>query len=225
MAKMMERFKNKKNPPKTADEHAEDALYREVWEEVHAQKTYDFVRKYSRQLIVAGVVLVVAVIGFQIYRHQNAKHRAESAQMYETAAIMLNSGNPAASAALLRAAEESSGGMSDLALFKAAMNSTTDREALLEKLSHNGATRDFRDLALVHLATIRGDKMKAAEFDKFMAGLQTKRSPYYFTGMLMVAQKYIADGQPEKAEKYISAIVSDSEAPGSIVAIAQMLSK
>lgn len=222
---MLERFKNRKIEKKTIDEHTEDALYREVWEEVNAQKTYDFVKRNSRLLISAAVVILIAVVGIQLYKHVSNRNRVKSTEIYETAAMMAQTGNPAAQSALLRAAKASNGGMSDLAMFDAAMNAGADKIKLLEQLSQDGATRDFRDLATLHLATIRGDKMSASEFEKFLAPLQTKRSPYYFTGLLMIAQKYIADGAPANAEKYLDKILSDADAPSTISGVAQMISK
>ena len=42
MANMLERNKKTKVPQKTRAEHYEDALYREVWEEVNNEKTIIF---------------------------------------------------------------------------------------------------------------------------------------------------------------------------------------
>ena len=44
MATMLERNKKVKAPKKTYSEHAQDALYREVWEEVNNEKTLQFVK-------------------------------------------------------------------------------------------------------------------------------------------------------------------------------------
>ena len=224
MVTMLERFsKNKKVPKKTTDDHAEDALYREVWEEVNAQKTYEFVRKNSKILIAAGVAIIAIVIGIQIYHHRSVKLRVQSTEMFEIATAMMNNGSSAAETAMLRAAASSNGGMSDLALFEAAMNSTDSKIAILEKLSTDGATRDFRDLATIHLASLTGDKMSPEEFEKLIAPLLTKHSPYYFTGLVLVAQKYASVGDKKHAMRFIDKVVSDKDAPASSIAMAEMM--
>ena len=43
MASILERNKNVKAPKKTREDYAEDALYREVWEEVNNEKTQRFI--------------------------------------------------------------------------------------------------------------------------------------------------------------------------------------
>ena len=55
MASILER-KNKVNAPKkTREDYAEDALYREVWEEVNNDKTLAFIKKYSKSMIVGAL--------------------------------------------------------------------------------------------------------------------------------------------------------------------------
>ena len=45
---MLERNKKTKAPQKTRAEHYEDALYREVWEEVNNEKTLRFIKKCKK---------------------------------------------------------------------------------------------------------------------------------------------------------------------------------
>ena len=49
MASILDRKKNMKpaTPKKTREDYAEDALYREVWEDVNNEKTIAFFKKYS----------------------------------------------------------------------------------------------------------------------------------------------------------------------------------
>lgn len=221
--------KKPKVPAKTLQDHAEDALYREISEEVRAQQAYDFVRKHLRMLIVAAIAAVAVVAGAQLLRVHNRSARMDSAAAYESAVAMLDSGNPrAAEEALVRAARKSSGGMADLGLFSAAKVSlrTGDREggvAKLERLAKDGASRDFRDLALLNLATMKAGDMTAKEFERYMAPLQTKRSPFYYTGLLLVAQKYLAENDTDSARVWLDRITSDKDAPAGIAAEAEML--
>ncbi|MDR2268967.1 MAG: tetratricopeptide repeat protein [Rickettsiales bacterium] len=212
---------------KTLDEHSEDALYREVWEEVHAQKLYDFIRRHLKILIFAAVLIIVAVAGFVMIRHINRSNALEVASGYESAMDM----NPAlAREALSRLAKTTSGGMGDMALFKAyqlaiAAGDHADALAKLEKLADDGATRDFRDLAVLQIVVLKSGEMNAAEIQRMLAPLLTKRSPFYFTGMLFVAEKYLSENKIDDARPFLKKITSDSDAPASISAAAEMMLK
>lgn len=229
MASIMERNKKVKVPKKTLQDHAEDALYREVWEEVHAQKTYDFIKKYSKWLIAAALAILIVVVAWQLVRHNRMANLRNAANDYESAMIMVGAGRlDLASESFARVAKSASGGMSDLALLQSAradlMGGKYDAGiAKLEKLARDGDTRDYRDLAVIYLAVERGDNMTAAEFEKFTSALQTKRSPYYFTGLLLVAQKYIAVGDSINARVWLDKIITDRDAPATIVGIAETL--
>jgi hypothetical protein len=212
---------------KTIDEHSEDELYREVWEEVHIQKLYDFLRRHFKILIAAAVMAIVAVAAVVMVRHIKRSNALEVANGYESAMDM----NPAlAREALSRLAKTTSGGMGDLALFKAyqlavANNDRADAAAKLEKLASDGATRDFRDLAVLQLAMMKADGMPADEVQKMMAPLLTKRLPFYFSGMLFVAEKYMAENNPDEARPLLKKITSDAHAPAGIAAAAEMMLK
>ena len=66
MATILERNKNIKAPKKTYAEHMEDALYREVWEDVNNEKTMRFIKKYSRHIIYAVIFILLVASGIQI---------------------------------------------------------------------------------------------------------------------------------------------------------------
>lgn len=215
MASILERNKKVAPKKKTREDYAEDALYREVWEEVNNEKTMAFVKKYSRY-IIGGVLAIMiittaAVIGVRTHR----AHKIAVAQSYETAvnkmdADMLNS-----------VAENAGGATGDLALFQSYLldNDITK----LEQLANNAATRDMRDLARLHIVGLRGDDMTAAAIEDYLAPLDTKKSPYYYTSRLMVAQKYLSTGDRENANKWLDVIINDENAPAVISATAQTL--
>ena len=93
----------------------------------------------------------------------------------------------------------------------------------LEDLAQNAHTRDFKDLAKLHLASIRGDKMSATELEEYLSSMNTKKSPFFYTARLMVAEKYLAENNKDKADPILDMIISDKDAPSSVSATAQML--
>lgn len=216
MTSILERKKNLKQPvKKTREEYAEDALYREVWEDVNNEKTQEFLKKYWRYIVAAvlSVMIVVSVIqlGTRMYRAS----KIATATVYETAIENVDA------KALANLAQDKGGAISDLALFQSYLIDKDIKK--LETLAANGHTRDFKDLAKLHLASINGDKMKAAEFEKFVSSMDTKHSPFFYTSRLMVAQKYLAGGDKEKSDKILDVIINDKNTPVSISATAQTL--
>ncbi len=226
MANMLSRNKNLKPAKKTQEDHTEDALYREISEEVHAEKLYSFVKKHLRLVIAGAILIVIAAIGTQLYLHQRNVARDTGARLFESA---LNSGAKGdfekTQEAFARAAAKSSGGMADLALWESAMMDLRSGKgtAKLEQLAADAATRDFRDLALIRLAAIRESAMTGIQLEKFLSPVLTDRSPFYYTGMLLVAQKYLAAGDTASADKWLNKIIEDKDASASISAMAQML--
>ena len=216
MATMLQRNKDlKPKPKKTREEYAEDALYREVWEEVNNDKTTAFIKKYYRQMVAAALVIMIIVTGIQIGIREYHARQIARAVNYETAVENVDA------AALASIGENTSGATADLALFQAyLLTSDTDK---IEKLATAGNTRDFRDLAKLHVIGNRGDEMTAADVQKYLSDLNTKSSPFYYTACLTIAQKYLSEENRDAANKWLDKIINDADAPASISGTAQML--
>ena len=216
MATILQRNKNLKKPEKkTYAEHAQDALYREVWEDVNNEKTEQFLKKYWRYIVWAAVAIMFIVCAIQIGTRMYWSSKYATATVYESAIANVDAG------ALANLAHDSRGATSDLALFQSYL---IDKDInKLEDLAKNGHTRDFKDLGKLHLATINGDKMETGEFVKYLSDMDTKKSPFYYTSRLMVAQKYLAAGETESANKILDKIINDKNAPDTISATAQTL--
>ena len=216
MATMLQRNKDlKPKPKKTREEYAEDALYREVWEEVNNDKTTAFIKKYYRQMVAAALVIMIIVTGIQIGIREYHARQIARAVTYETAVENVDA------AALASIGENTSGATADLALFQAyLLTSDTDK---IEKLATAGNTRDFRDLAKLHVIGNRGDEMTAADVQKYLSDLNTKSSPFYYTACLTIAQKYLSEENRDAANKWLDKIINDADAPASISGTAQML--
>ena len=212
---MLERNKKVKAPQKTMQEHAEDALYREVWEDVNNEKTQQFLKKYGRHLIAAALGVMIIVTGIQIgIRSHNAAKMA-TAENYETALENADVN------ALVGISQNTSGATADLALFQAYV---LDKDiAKLEELVANGKTPEFRDLARLHIIALRGDEMDANAVAEYLAPLDTKDSPFYYTALLTIVQKYASVGDRTNANKWIEKITSDPDAPAVIRADAETL--
>lgn len=212
---MLERNKKVKAPQKTYAEHAEDALYREVWEEVNNEKTLQFVKKYSKHIMTAAILVLIVATGIQIGVRTHHANKMATAVAYETAV------NAADAGALSSLAQNTSGATGDLALFQSYLLDKDIKK--LEELAKNADSRDYRDLAKLHIVGVRGDEMSAVEVEKYLSDLNTKKSPFYYTAALTVAQKYLAEGNVDVANKWLDKIINDADAPSVISGTAQSL--
>ena len=209
--------RNQKVAPKrkTRKEYEEDALYREVWEDVNNEKTMKFIKKYYRYLVAGALVIMIIATGFQIGALHMKNLKLQTAEAYENALNSADANN------LAHFADDASGATADLALFQAYLLDKDIKK--IERLANNGNTRDFRDLARLHVVNVRGDDMSADEVKEYLSSLDTKNSPFYYTAALTVAQKYLADGNRDVANKWLDKITNDNNAPASISATAATL--
>lgn len=215
MATMLERNKNVKAPKKTRAEHMEDALYREVWEDVNNEKTMQFLKKYSKHIMATVLAILIVATGVQIGIRTHNANKIATAVAYETAVENVDAD------ALAGLAKNSSGATADLAMFQAYMLDSDMKK--LEYLANNGNTRDFRDLAKLHIVGVRGNDMSAKQVEDYLDDLDTKSSPFYYTASLTIAQKYLADGDIETANNWLDKIINDKDAPDVISGTAQSI--
>lgn len=215
MATMLERNKNVKPTKKTYAEHAQDALYREVWEDVNNEKTVQFIKKYSRHILAGALAILIVATAFQIGMRTYHANKVATAVAYETAIENVDAN------ALAALADNASGATADLALFQSYLldNDVTK----LEQLAKSGNTRDFRDLAKLHIVGLQGDDMSASDIEKYLSDLDTDASPFCYTARLTIAQKYLSVGDKANADKWLDKIINDKNAPAVISGNAQML--
>lgn len=216
MSSILER--NKKVSPavkKTREEYAEDALYREVWEDVNNEKTLNFIKKYYRYITGAIIVILLISVGIQFGMRTYRANKVATAMNYESA---LENADAHALASL---GKNTSGVTADLALFQSyVLDKNIDN---LKYLAENGKTRDLRDLARIHYIYAKGDDMSAQDVEHYLSDLNTKKSPYYYTSRMIVAQKYLSVGDRTNANTWLDKIISDKDAPATISAVASTL--
>lgn len=215
MATILERNKQIKAPKKTRAEHMEDALYREVWEDVNNEKTLQFIKKYSKHIMVVVLLIMIAATSVQLGLRTYRANKIATATAYEMAIENMDAN------ALAALADDTSGATANLALFQSYL---LDKDvAKLEKLASDGNTRDFRDLARLHIVGIRGDDMSADEMKKFLGNMDDKSSPFYYTTRIILAQKYLASGNKDAADEILDALIGDKNTPSAIAATAATL--
>lgn len=215
MATMLERNKKVKTPKKTYAEHMQDALYREVWEDVNNEKTMQFIKKYSKHIMVVAFSIMIIATGIQIGMRTYRANKIATATAYEMAIENMDAN------ALAALSDNASGATADLALFQAYLLDNDVNK--LEKLANDGNTSDFRDLARLHVVGLRGDEMSADEMKKYLSDMDTKSSPFYYTARITLAQKYLVSGEVSAANKILDELIADKNTPSTIAATAASL--
>ena len=200
---MLERNKKVKAPQKTRAEHAEDALYREVWEEVNNEKTVQFIKKYSKHMMVAAFVILIIATSIQIGIRTHNAHKIATATAYEAAVESVDAN------ALASLSENASGATADLALFQSYI--LDNDVAKLERLADSGNTRDFRDLARLHIIGLRGDDMSAADVEKYLSDFEKMEmdtdislQEAFAAPREMRKQYSVSEGEELKENSYLS---------------------
>ena len=126
MANILARKKNLKPATpikKTREDYAEDALYREVWEDVNNEKTIAFFKKYSKQMIGTVLAVLIVVAGYQIGVRTYRANQMAQAVNYETALEKTDIN------ALASIGKDGRGANADLALFQAyALDKSKDKD-------------------------------------------------------------------------------------------------
>ena len=215
MASILQRNQKVAPKKKTRQEYAEDALYREVWEDVNNEKTMQFIKKYSKHMMVVALTILIVATGVQIGVRTHRANKIATATAYEMA---IENADANALAAL---SDNASGATADLALFQAYLLDNDVNK--LEKLANDGNTADFRDLARLHVVGIRGDEMSADEMKKYLSGMDSKSSPFYYTARITLAQKYLTSGDTAAANKILDDLIADKNTPSTIAATAASL--
>ena len=83
MASLLERNKKLKPAKKTREDYAEDALYREVWEEVNNEKTQAFIKKYYRYILAGALAIMIVATAIVIGVRTHRAHKIAIAETYE----------------------------------------------------------------------------------------------------------------------------------------------
>ena len=226
MKKLWQKIKNDlrelkpASAPVAADvDPTERAMYREIDEEMNTDRAMEFVKKYMKLIIAGAVLIVVIVIAFQARTVHNARQQARMADEFAMAQTPEQ---------LQQIAMRHRGGMADLAALSSArlylaMGQNAEAAAILDRLARTGRTREFRDLATMQIAMLQAYHIDAREFESLMSPLLTARSPFYFTAMLLVAQKHLVHDDYVSANRWLDRIITNQNAPVSVIAAAQML--
>lgn len=211
MANILNRNIKTKIIKKEKEDFAENALYREVWEDVNNEKTMIFLKKYYKYILILVTIILLSIISFQLSHNYKLRKLNKIATIYENA---LAQGDLQTLSSII----SNKTSISDIASFQSIIIEQNKEKQIieLEKIVKNGKSKDYKDLAKLQIAYIKADSLTGKELEKFLSNLTTKKSPYYYSALLIIAQKYSYENNDKKKNFYLDKIINDKDTPAII---------
>lgn len=218
MANILNRNIKTKIIKKEKEDFAENALYREVWEDVNNEKTMIFLKKYYKYILILVTIILLSIISFQLSYNYKLRKLNKIATIYENA---LAQGDLQTLSSII----SNKTSISDIASFQSIIIEQNKEKQIieLEKIVKNGKSKDYKDLAKLQIAYIKADSLTGKELEKFLSNLTTKKSPYYYSALLIIAQKYSYENNDKKKNFYLDKIINDKDTPAVISISAETL--
>ena len=191
-------------------------IFREVDEEVRAERAKELWRKYGIFVVGAAVLAVLAVGGFQLWKHMEAEAAAEASQRLEQAASLAGEDKPADAAAAFAALAAEGGGAGLLARFgeAAELARQGDTASALARYEALAADEDaapvYRDLARLFRGMIELD---AGRPEAAIAAVEGLSGALRHSAAETIAAARAALGETTAAVAGFKALADDPEAP------------
>jgi hypothetical protein len=188
-----------------------DSFIDEVTDEVRRDKLFAMFRKYG-WIGVLGVLAIVGGAAFNEYRKATAQAKAEG--FGDAVLAAMANDDPAARAEALAKIGGTGGQAAVLSLLAGAEAlAAEDRDAAaadLRKVAEDaGQPEIYRQLAMLKLVILSGDKMDAAERDQALAGLAEAGKPFRMLAMEQQALALVAEKKVPEAVTLLRAVLQE----------------
>lgn len=193
-------------------------IFREVDEEVRAQKLEAFWKKYSALVIAAILLLLAAVGGWRYYVHRAETAAAESAVRFEDALELSRQGKPAeAEKALNYLIGNGADGYRRLARFRAASElGATDPAAgakAFDALAADASLdKTLQDLARLRAAALLVDTLTPEDLTARIGGLSQAGQPWRNGARELLGLSRYKAGDMKGASGYFEQLALDPAA-------------
>ena len=202
----------------------EDALMREINEELREEQMHKLWRRYGSFIIAMAVAVVVIVAGYQGWKTYTTSVRMSEGEKFHNAGLAAENGNTEAALAQLGAlGEDGKSGYGVLALFQQAAilsaKGDSNSAANIYKIvaTDKSNTNDIKGLALV-LGALQEIKLGGNHDDLMqrLNGANTNDNPWRYSIRELLALVEIEAGNKENAAKLFGELAIDSSAPQGI---------
>lgn len=209
---------------------SDESLFREVDEEVRAERFQKLWKQYGAYVAGAAIGIVLAVAGIKGWQYYQVQQAEAAGEQYLAAVTLLNAGKKEdADEALTKLANENSAGFGALAKFRVAASLAQKGEkAEAIKVFDEIATSSSSDPALRNLAKVRGaliavDSETLEQIEKRVGELNTKEGAWRHSAREIIALSAYKNGDLLKADRLYNEITLDSAAPAGMRQRAQIM--
>ena len=204
---------------KLQDQIVEDALLREVVEDVKNEQFQQLWNKYGLYIIIAVALILTATISFESIKNWKEKKNQELSNTYSVALSLHSQGRLDESLELYNLlASKNSGIYDDLAKIQIAnvyleQNKTDDALAVLDAMIKSSTTvSQMKKLAMLKLVSYKLDtNAPADEINELLTSVSDAENSDIVKEM--TAMLYIRENDLEKAKAEYQKIVSSTNAP------------
>ena len=208
-----------------------DSLFREIDEDIRHEKYAELWKKYGIYVIVAAILLIGGVAGYQGWRAYDRNAREAASDKLIAAQQLIEADPSAAEQVLLDIAEDGPDGYAMLARFRTAalLGERGDRAlaaAAYWELAEQDIDPVYRDLAVILGAQQSLAQPAAADLDDLTARLEPLAAPdnaFRHSARELQAVIALQAGDRERARALLSGLADDVDAPAGIRSIAAEL--
>lgn len=209
-----------------------DDIIREIEDDLRSDRLKRLWQRYHVLVYILAGLIVVAVAGYQYWRHIDAQRRAAESARYVAAMQQAERGDLKGAVEAFEAlGHDAGGGYGTLArLYDADLRARQgDIEGALLRYDaiagDSGADRQFRDLAVLLGAGLRVDRDDAASVTQRLQPLLADDNPWRFSARELVAAAALRAGNTADAHTALTRLSDDLQAPPGIRARAAELLK
>ncbi|KAA5607315.1 tetratricopeptide repeat protein [Roseospira marina] len=212
--------KKAKDAPEPQDlDPAQEALFREVEEDLRAEQMQKLWKQYGSYVIGAAVLIVAIVAGFQGWSTWQASVRADEAGRYFTAIDATGSDATVDDDALIALGKEGQTGYAEMARIRhandlAAAGDTAGAIVAYDALSSDGgAPKPVRDLAAMLAALNAMDLEDPATVRGRLTPLAADDGAWRFMARELIATLDMRAGNADAARDMFTALTEERDAP------------
>ena len=198
----------------------EDALLREVDEELRRERLEKLWRRYGNLFLALSAGMVLAVAGYKGWQYYQRQQAETAGKAYISALDLVEKGKTeAAEAALRKLAEGSHAGAAGLAKLRLAAllaksGKTDEAVRLYEQVAADEALEmPFRNAARVRQAWLTVDTARREGLAKLLGGLDVDGNPWRAAAREILALAAMRAGDAKAARALLDKLMKDPETP------------
>lgn len=204
-------------------EPTQDGFFREIEEELREENLKKLWQTYGTSAIAAAVFLVMAVAGYQGWRHYDVTSRMDDGKRFAAANVLAKDGKTEdARQAFISLSQDGRAGYALLARFQEA-NLASRRGNLAEAAQAFGRISAdtevdplYRDLATVLAIMHEMDNGDPAALETRLAPLMANTNPWRHSARELTAVLALSTGNTGKARETLVLLTEDPRTPGGI---------